>query len=187
MARTEKIELFYKLTPTETIPPPAVDLARKEQWIEEQKKGIPSEWESKIVKVEYSIHDPAIADMFRFFNGTVVAYYAIQAKEITDGKPDQETLKACREEILQGVLGFEPRLAKVMGKKRTSTTEFVEVQQWSNFLNSVQEIVFDDAGYMFPDSKAFWKLTDLYGYDRAKEMSIAILLDFLQKKNGNQK
>lgn len=183
MARTQKIQLFYKLTPKEIIPPPALDLARKEQWIEDQRKGVPSEWESKIVKVEYSIHDPEIADQMRFFNGTIVKYYAIQSKEIIIGMPDTETLRACREEILDGILGYDVRMAKMIQRKRASTTEFVEVQQWSNFINTVQEEIFDPSGYIFPDSKEFWKLVALYGYEKAEDISIGMLRESLKRKN----
>lgn len=182
MARTKEINLIYKITPNEVIAPDQVEIDRKDKWIKSIQQSIPSEWEYELIKVKYSLHNPAIEDMVKFFNGTVVTYYAIQNEEIMKGTPSTETIQRNRDIILDAILGYDVRLAKLIERKRASTTEFREVQQWYVFLETVKEELFDPSGYEFPDSEVFWKKAEEVGYDQAKRISIEKLQQSLARK-----
>lgn len=180
--KTTSIQLFYKLTPTEIMPPIARELERKEEWIKAQQAGVAAEWESKIVKVEYSIFDPAIEDQRAFFNGTIIDYYAIQSREMMEALPDTSLLRRCREEILMEILKYDPLVAKVLGKKRASTTEFREVQAWNTFIKTVEEEIFEKGGYLFPVTKEYWDLVEKVGHDEARRISIEKIRNYMKSK-----
>lgn len=180
--RTKEINLVYKITQKEIIAPDEVEIERKNKWIESIQKTIPSDWEFQLIKVKYSLHNPAIEDTMKFFNGTVVTYFAIQNEDILTGTPDAGTLQRNREIILDAIMGYDVRLAKMIERKRASTTEFKEVQQWNTFLSTVKEELFDPSGYVFPDSEEFWKLSEEIGYDQAKRVSITKLQQSLIRK-----
>lgn len=129
------------------------------------------------VKVTYQLFDPEITNMTRFFNGTVIKYYAIQNEDMTSGEPDNDLLKKYREQVLDELLGYDLELVDRTVRRRKSTTDFRTVQQWNTFINRCQETLFDGAGYEFPDSDEFWKLAGQVGYEKAE----GICLQRLQK------
>lgn len=173
--RTKKITLDYKVTQTEVFPPIAGELARKDEWLEEVKRSVPSEWEAKIVRVTYEMFDPEIQQQTKFFNGTVILYYCIQNEDMVEGEPDSTLLKRYREDILDEMLGYDYLGVKKLHRMRDSTTDFKTTQAWSTFLNTVEETLFDNAGFIFPDSTKFWELVKKHGYDEARKISIRTL------------
>jgi hypothetical protein len=169
---------MYQITPTQILPPPKLDLERKEEWLKEIQRTIPSEWEFVLVKVKYELFDPAIQDQQRFFEGACVAYYAIQNLDMTVGRPDAVTLKMYRETILDEMLGYDLQLVNRTARRRTSTTDWKSVSKWNTFLKTLEETLFDSHGYEFPDSEHFWKMVKEHGHDQAKE----IVIDQLQNR-----
>lgn len=182
--KTKSITLFYKVTQDEIFPPAIRELERKENWLKEIQKSVEADWKPQIIKVSYEMFDPEIANQMRFFNGTCVKYYAIQNENLTKGTPDPKLIKRYREEILDEMLGYDLHLVSKTVRRRKSTADFKTVQRWHTFLNTLQETIFDAAGFEFPDSKAFWELVDQHGYDEAERISVEQLQARIIKKNG---
>jgi hypothetical protein len=109
--------------------------------------------------------------MMRFFNGPVVEYYAIQNQDITKGEISPELKKRTRETILSDALGYDIQLLNRKERRRKSTSDFRSTQEWNDFLQTVEETIFDSAGYEFPKSKDFWELSDKHGYEEAKRIA----------------
>lgn len=180
--RTSRITLFYSLTQNEVIPPATVEIERKDNWIKEIQKTIEADWKPLIIKVVYEMFNPEIERQRRFFEGACVSYYAIQNMDMLTGAPDTETLKKYREEILDEMLGYDYKTVNKIIRKRKSTKDFKTVQVWNTFLQTLEETIFNHAGYEFPDSKNFWEITKKYGYEQAKRIVIEQLQARLSKK-----
>lgn len=181
--RTQKITLLYQITQEEIIEPSQVEIERKNRWIKEAQKTVEAPYRPQIIKVEYSLFNPEIENQRRFFNGAVVAYYAIQNENLLTGYPDIKTLQKYRETILDEVLGFDVTLVSKTVRRRKSTSDFKSVQAWSKFLNTVEETIFDSAGYLFPLSEDFWELVKGFGYIQSKKISVENLQKLLKAKN----
>jgi hypothetical protein len=146
-------------------------------------KLVPADWRWYIVRVTYELINPEIEQQRKFFNGVVVLYYAIQNSDIIVGEPDTETLKKYREEILDELLGYDYATVTKVLRKRPSTGDYTTTQEWSNLLTLCEETLFDDAGYLFPDSEEFWKLAkSLKSYDAARNVVMNRLQEYITKK-----
>ena len=177
-----KISLFYNLTPTDIVPPSQKEIERKDQWIAVVQKMVEAPYKPLIIKVTYELFNPEIENQRKFFEGAVTPYYAIQNSDLREGLPDTNTLRQYREEILDEMLGYDFRTVNKVIRKRKSTADFKSVQAWNNFLNLVEETIFEAAGYTFPDSEHFWDLVKAHGYDEAKRIAIEQLQSQLKKK-----
>lgn len=180
--KTKRITLFWKLTQTEKVPPPAVEIARKENWLTELQGTVEADYKPLIVRVTYELFNPEIEDMTKFFNGVCVLYFAIQNMDMFEGVPSSDTLKQYREEILDEMLGYDFQTVNKTVHSRKSTTDFKTVQAYNTFLNELQEEMFDSHGYIFPDSKEFWELTKVHGYDQARSIAIKNLQSKMKRK-----
>lgn len=182
---TKSFSLFYKITQNAITPPNDDDIKRKDEWIKAAQRTVRADWEPKFIKVTYEIVEQEVLNLQRFFS-VCVLYYAIQNE---DGRePDYKLLAQYREMILDEALGYNLALAprgkhapKVI-RKRRSTTEF-DVPQWTKFLKTIEETMFQEAGFDFPDSKVFWELAKAHGYEDAKRISV----ESLKKKYGDKK
>jgi hypothetical protein len=177
---TKKVSLFYIVYQNSVKIPDSKSVQRKENWIRQIQKTVQSAWEPKLVKVTYELFNPEIDRMRRFFNGPVVLYYAIQNQDIISG--EVPNTNGYREELLDDTLGYDVRLPNRTVRKRKSTSEFISVQQWNDFLATLKETQFDNAGYEFPESEEFWKLEEQYGYENAKTISIKKLQERVAKR-----
>lgn len=184
MAKTQKLTLIAKITNREYFEPRQSEIERKDAWIREQQRTTLT-GSFKLIKVEYSLYDPEIENMHKFFEGAIIPYYAIQTREILSGNPDSHILKECREELLEGILGYDVRMANIMKRERGSITDFKEVQQWLTFVNVIKEEFFDPNGYEFPDSDKFHEMAIQYGRDEARAISIRQLQVSLNRKYAN--
>lgn len=182
--RTKKITLFYNVTNKEVVPPAQTALERKETWLKELMQSVEAEWKPKIVKVTYEIHNPETDQLRKFFNGPVVEYFAIQHEDLYEKQLEPEKKKRYRETILDWALGYDVKLIDRVIRRRKSTTDFVEVQQWNDFLHTLEETIFQEHGYEFPDSKEYWKLAEVYGYDKARKISIEQLQRRMRSKQS---
>ena len=185
MARTQKITLIAKITNREYIAPNNVEVERKDAWIRDLQRTTLKDT-FRLMKIEYSLYDPEIEDVRKFFEGTVVLYYAVQSRDLLSGAPDTGMLKQCREELLNAVLGYDVRMARMMSRERASVTEFKEVQQWLVFINIIKEEFFDPNGYEFPDSDKFSELVMKCGREEAKAISLRQLQLSLNRKYANK-
>lgn len=170
--KTKKIKLFYTVSDTETFPPPAAALARKDEWIDEVKRSIAKAGETRLIELQYRVVNPDVERLQKFFNGPVVEYWLIQSKEIMEGDPPAAQLKQARETLLSNVLGYDVVLMDRTERRRKSTADFDDTQDWNDFLESLRETEFDPQGYEMPDSKLFWELVEKYGYNIAKGMVV---------------
>lgn len=178
---TSQITLFYKITQKQLHSPDARELERKKRWTLAVQRTVEDDNKPKIIKVTYSVHNPQIEKQRRFFEGPVVKYYCIQNEDMTDTLPSTTLLTVYRIDILDQVLGYDVHLHNRVIRERNSTTKFKEVQDWNRLLKTIEETIFDAAGYDFPDSENFWELVKKHGYEEAERISIEKLQNKLKK------
>ncbi len=170
--KTKKISLFYQLTDKEIFPPPAASVARKDAWIKELQRSMPNPGEHRTVKVTYEMFNPEVEAVRKFFNGPVVDYYAIQSCEVYEGDVPREMHNRVRETLLSDVLGYEVRLLDRTERRRKSTADFIDTQQWTDFLEGMRETVFEPNGYEMPNSEVFWELAKKHDVAEARAVCI---------------
>ncbi len=153
--RTKSITLFYTITKQSILPPSLDAVKRKDEWIKDIQKEVQADYKPAMVRVTYKIHNPEIEQQRKFFEGPVVEYWLIQATDRFEGRQ----------------------------KRRTSTTDLSDVQEWNDFLQELKETEFEPNGYEFPESEKFWKLTESIGYEKAKDAVIDQLQKRLIQKN----
>lgn len=121
--------------------------------------------------MKYELHNPEVERQRRFFH-TCVKWYAIQNEDLIKGEPATELLKKYREEILDELLGYDLALVHRTVRRRKSTADFKSVRSWNTLLKTLEETMFESAGYEYPDSEVFWQLVKEHGYDKADEISM---------------
>lgn len=183
--RTRKITLWYTIDRDgKLVPLKEEAVARKETWLKELGKRARADQSPMMVAVEYRLSNPEVERIRKFFNGPVVEYYAIQNDNVLTGEVAPERLKRYREQILDEVLGFDVELLDRTVRRRKSTADYTDTQDWTDFLETLKETLFDPNGYEMPDSKAFWDLAKSIGYDQARAVNIQKLQERLQKKTA---
>lgn len=178
---TKSITLFYKVTPEGVEHPPKSALDRQQEWLRTIQKTMAKKDKPILIKTVCTIHNPEIENMVKFFNGAVVDYFTIQSKDLLSGDIPPLMRKMAREELLDSALGYELKMLTKSARRRKSTANFTNVQQWNDLLKRLEETEFEPNGYFFPDSKEFWELQAKHGYDEAKEISIQQLRHRMQK------
>ena len=172
MARTKEISVFYQITQKAITPPSEVALQRKEDWLKSIQSTIEADWKPRLVKVTYRVVNPEVEQQRKFFNGPVIDYYIIQSTELLEGEVPRELHNKYRETILSEQLGYEVELVDRKERRRKSTADFMETQQWHDFLETLRETMFEPNGYEFPDSEAFWEMSKKHGYEQAKGIAL---------------
>lgn len=180
--RTKKIKLYYQLTPTEVFPPPAASLARKDAWIKEIQRSVEAEEKFKTIEVTYRTFNPHTEQIRKFFEGPVIDYWVIQSNDLLSGEIPSMTHKQARETLLSNVLGYDVQLVGRTERRRKSTAEWTETQEWTDFLETLKETEFEPQGYEMPDSKAFWEIAEKHGLEQAKVIAIEQLRDRMKAK-----
>lgn len=170
--RTRKIKLYYQLTQKEIFPPPEASLARKDAWIKDIQRSIEADEKYKTIEVTYREVNQHIEQQRKFFNGPVVDYWTIQSQEILEGEVPRMMHDQARETLLSNVLGYNVQLLDRVERRRKSSADFTETQEWNDFLETLRETEFEQQGYEMPDSKAFWGMAQKYGYDQTRGMAI---------------
>lgn len=183
--RTKKITLYYSVTQKKVIPPGPGELERKDSWIRIIQSEVKSEWEPITVRVTYQIFNPETDQQRKFMEGPVVDYWLIQSQDLLDGDISPAMKRKARETLLDKTLGYDVDLMDGKARRRKSTTDFVETQEWHNYLEMLRETEFEPNGYEFPNSEDFWKMAEAYGYDKAKAASIEQLRRRLKGKLGS--
>lgn len=178
---TKKITLYYGVTPKELIPPNAIDIERKNKWVEQVQYTVPSEWEPKTIKVTYELVNPEVDQQRKFFNGPVVRYWFLQSQE---REMTPKLKKQARTTLLDQVLGYDVELLDgSKTRERKSTKDFTDTQQWHNFLETLRETEFEPNGYEFPNSEDFNRLSKIYGHAKAEQISVEQMLIRREKKS----
>jgi len=181
---TKKISLFYSITGREVIPPKITALEKKEKWMAVVQDSVQSAGKPKIVKVTYEIFNPEVLSQQKFFNGPVVEYFAIQDRDQYEGRVTKEDKDMYRETILDEILGYNIAIKGGTIRRRGSSSDFRDVQEWSDFLNTAKETVFEPNGYEFPDSEEYEKLKGAYGESKSKDIAIELLQKRMRGKTG---
>ena len=113
--------------------------------------------EACIVRMELMIVWGDIVRRRKFFEGAVVKYYAIQS---LGRMPSNDEMRKWRITILDEMLGYSylrPKGLKGAGenkKDRVSTTAFNE-QEWDDFFELTDAVLFAPSGYMFPSRAVY--------------------------------
>ncbi len=178
---TKSITQFFKVTPNGVEHPTPEANARKEEWLRIIQRTIVTKEKPVILKSVTTIHNPQIENMVKFFNGAVVDYYLIQSKDLLSGELPLIMRKQAREELLDSAMGYELKMLTKTSRRRKSTADFTNTQQWNDLLKKLEETEFEPNGYEFPNSEEFWKLVSKHGYTEAKEASIQQLRDKMKK------
>lgn len=180
--RTRKIKLYYQLTPKKIFQPPEAAMQRKNDWIAEIQRTIPDDKDWKTIEVQYRLFDPHVEQQRKFFNGPCVDYWLIQSQQILSGEVPRLMHDQARETILSSVLGYDVHLINRTERRRKSTSDFSDTQEWNDFLETLRETEFEPQGYEMPDSEHFWELQKKYGYNQARGMAIEQLRDRIIKR-----
>lgn len=170
--RTKKIRLFYTVSDKEIFPPPQASITRKDAWIREVQNSIDGAGKVKTIEVQYRVFNPEVEAQQKYFNGPVIDYWVIQGQELLDGEIPRIMHDQARETLLSNVLGYEVTLIDRKERRRKSTADFNDTQEWNDFLETLKETEFEPQGYEMPDSKGFWELVEKYGYNIAQGMAI---------------
>lgn len=175
---TKEIKLYYALTRDRILPPGPGELDRKEKWIEAMQMNL-EDGEVQDIEVAYKKSNRKVRAQKRFFEGPVVEYWTIQAteKELTP-----ELRRLGRTTLLDKTLGYDVPTLTGKIRERESTTNFVETQQWHDFLKTIQETEFEPNGYEYPDSDHFNRLKSIHGYSKAKKIIAEELINRINKK-----
>ena len=168
-------------SPFKIIPPPITDIETKDRWLKEVQMTSESDWKPVTIKVTYEIYNPEIENLRRFFH-VCVEWYAIQNGDMVDELPKSAVLKQYREEILDELLGYDKMLVTRTVRQRKSTTDFKTVQAWNKFIKLLEETLFEQAGYEFPESEEFWKLVKVHGYTEARKISLQQLQNIIKNR-----
>lgn len=183
--KTKRVTLVYQVTQKEIFQPPKREVARKDEFIKTVQRSVKSDHEPVQIKVTYEIYNPDIEKLRSFFH-TCVKYYAIQNLDLVDREPTSEEFEQYREEILDELLGYDYQTVNKVVRKRPSTSDYKDTQPWLTLLQEMEETLFAQAGYDFPDSKRFWELVKLYGHSTANTISIKQLQSKIKRQNGNE-
>jgi len=183
--KTKKITLWYTIDRDGNIYPPNKDsFERKEMWLREAKNQAMANGLPVMVGVEYRISNPEVERSRKFFNGPVVEYYAIQNDDLCEGELSSARKKQYREQILDESLGFDIELIDRTIRNRPSTSDYIETQQWNDFIEELKETLFEPNGYEMPVSKSFWELSKRVGYSQAHKILIQKLQNKLKAKKA---
>lgn len=145
---------------------------RKDEWIKSIQRGIEADEKFKTIEVTYREFNPHIEKQQKFFNGPVVDYWTIQNREILEGEVPRIMRDQARETLLSNALGYDVQLLDRVERRRKSSADFTEIQEWNDFLETLRETEFEPQGYEMPDSTIFWDMAKKYGYDQARGMAI---------------
>lgn len=113
--------------------------------------------------------------MQRFFRGAVVPYYVRQKYNIWTEQIASKRLAQGTKEIKQAVGFFKYDHTGHITKEVNSMATFERVKDLNVFLQSIEEVCFDDEGFIFPDSDHFKKLEREKGRDAARHQVFAEL------------
>ena len=130
-----------------------VFLKRQQERLQEKDAG-----EYYTVEDTTKLKEGELEKMMRFFRGAVVPYYARQTRNIWTEGIDPDTLFECTNEIKKAVGFMKYDHTGHMTEEVNSLATFERVKHFNEFLNMVQNVCFEDDGYIFPDSELFRKL-----------------------------
>lgn len=118
------------------------------------------------------VKEGELENMQRFFRGAVVPYYMRQSRDLWDDEIPAGLAEECTIEIKKQVGFLRYDHTGHITDEVNSMTTFERVKDLVEFLNTIEEVVFNDQGYIFPDSKHFKELVKLKGREAASRQAI---------------
>lgn len=141
------------------------------EWLKEHKNTLQGReaGDSFTLKDDITLQHGELENMQRFFRGAVVPYYFRQKYNYWHYSIPSKSFQNATNELKKRV-GFIKYNHK--GKpidEVNSMTTFKKVEDLNEFLTMVQEVCFDDEGFIFPDSEYFKKLEKEKGRAEAQK------------------
>ena len=104
------------------------------------------------------LKDGEMEKMQRFFRGAVVPYYIRQKYNVWTESIEQDLIEQGTNEIKRSVGFLKYSHTGHITQEVNSMSTFERVKDLNEFLTAVQQVCFDDEGFIFPDSEWFKKL-----------------------------
>lgn len=130
--------------------------------------------------------DGELENMQRFFRGAVVPYYVRQEYDLWDEKISAEYLKRGTKEIKKQVGFMRYDHTGHMTKEVNSMATFRRVKDLREFLDMIEDVCFNDRGYIYPDSDYFNTLETQKGRSAAKRQVFLELKEKAKNKHYNR-
>ena len=121
--------------------------------------------------------------MQRFFRGAVVPYYARQSRDIWSPVIPSGVLHECTNEIKREMSFFLYDHTGHITEELNSMASFARVKDLNEFLNGIKELLFDDNGFIFPDSEHFKQLEKEKGRHAAQRQVFLELKNEVKRKH----
>jgi len=155
------IVTYYEILPDGTVKkPPLSSQERLRAFWQSAGRIARGDLDKVVIRREDSILEGDIEAKRAFFEGAVKYFYTAQQLE---REPTNTELQKYREIILNELLSYTytaprglPNAGKEM-KGRVSTTAF-NAQKWETFFETAREVLFEPAGFEFPDRGEFKKM-----------------------------
>lgn len=123
-----------------------------------------------------------ISALHRFYRGAVLPYYIRQSREFWEENIPKELSDEAHEEIKQQVGFFRyDQDGRITGTNTFAV--FEETKRFVEVLNDIQNVVFEDQGYIWPDPEHHKELEKEYGRIGASKVVVEELKTKLKNKN----
>ena len=137
----------------------------------------------RTVTVTVKIENKELTRLHAFFRGAVVIYYIRQSREMFEReyKVSGEDMKTAVDEMKEETKFYiHDEIGKVVGLN--SFAVFENTKKYTEKLNEIEKIMFDDNGYLFPDSEEYNADYKAYGRQRADMRALQRLIDWNEKQ-----
>jgi len=128
-----------------------------------------------------------LENMMRFFRGAVVPYFIRQKYDIWTDTIPAKIVKKGTDEIKTAVGFLKYDHTGHITEEVNSMSTFERVKDLNLFLEMIQEVCFDDEGFIFPDSEYFKKLLKAKGREAAQRQVYLELREKIKNKFPNRK
>lgn len=142
--------------------------------------------EYRTLEISCSIGNTEMSRLIRFYKSAVVNGYYRQHYGNWDRKPKAEELRQVDAE-LKRLVGFVER--DIQGNKTdipNSITTFKLVKEFLQFLTDVENVCFEDNGYLFPDAKEYKNTEKKKGRSVAQSEWLDKLKEHIKNKFPNR-
>ena len=188
MASKEIKDLYYLTKKTEVNKLVEEILSNKKKKIVKYINGLLDNANDKeliIIEDITQVKEKDLENSMRFYRGAVLQYYYRQSREYWDEKISNKELMIVNDEI-KAMVGFKKYDKKGKPTKEVgSMADFKEIKMLNTFLNDVENVCFNDQGYIFPNSKHFNEIIAEKGLKVAKIQALYELKE--QYKNKHYK
>lgn len=133
------------------------------------------------------LKDGELENMMRFFRGAVVPYYIRQSRGVWTEKLPTPLVIECTDEIKRSVGFLKYDSTGHLTDEVNSLLTFEKVKDFNAFLTMIEEVCFEDLGYIFPDSEHFKKIEKAKGREAAQRQVFHELKEKIKNKFPDRK